>query len=373
MAPPKEISFDDIMPTGASKADTPVPPIAEPAALSADQVVYANRFVQQKYHPVVLIGSAAAGKTVMLLSLLAYFKNNAVGNNLSAFFGDDLFSAAESTLRDQADRYFERTVSDYVRGTTDAATKIGKPLFIPARVCGQSGTEAKFAFMESDGEWYQPDRSPNAQAFIAPFKPELEALLKQYPDGISFLWVAPHMSASAPGSGLATDADELMRQANESLSGAFQNYETLRRHNSARDTHMFIVTKWDTFVSETSPADIRVSLDRARDGEICHEVDNFIARIYAGPYGRFQAINSPLENKIVFRYSAGLFNDRSRGSGVGEETLNTYPRDVWNWLYEGALKGHDWDLPARPLISKPIPAPPTLLQRIFKAIGTVLD
>jgi hypothetical protein len=304
---------------------------------------------------------------------LAYFKNNAVGNNLSAFFGDDLFSAAEVNLRDQANRYFERTVADYVRGTTDAATKIGKPLFIPARVCGQSGTEVKFAFMESDGEWFQPDRSSSAQSFILPFKPELEALLRQYPDGISFLWVAPHMTASTPGSGLATDADELMRQANESLSGAFQNYETLRKHNSARDTHMFIVTKWDTFVSEISPADIRVSLDRSRDREISHEVDNFISKTYAGPYGRFQAINSPSQNKIVFRYSAGLFNARSRGTGVADDMLNTYPRDIWNWLYDGALRGHDWELSRGPLVPKPISKPPTLMQKVFKILGAVLD
>jgi hypothetical protein len=227
--------------------------------------------------------------------------------------------------------------------------------------------------MESDGEWFQPDRSSSAQSFILPFKPELEALLRQYPDGISFLWVAPHMTASTPGSGLATDADELMRQANESLSGAFQNYETLRKHNSARDTHMFIVTKWDTFVSEISPADIRVSLDRSRDREISHEVDNFISKTYAGPYGRFQAINSPSQNKIVFRYSAGLFNARSRGTGVADDMLNTYPRDIWNWLYDGALRGHDWELSRGPLVPKPISKPPTLMQKVFKILGAVLD
>jgi hypothetical protein len=379
MSQPKDVSFDDIKPnapiepseTKQQVSNSVTPPLPEPNQTNPSSPHhYANRFAAQKYHPVVLIGSAAAGKTVLLSSLLAFFKTHANESKLSIFFGDDFYRQSDSVLRDPAERYFDRTVADFINGTADTATRIGAPMFIPVKVSGESRPELKFAFMESDGEWFQPDRRPDAR-FTVPFKPELEALLRQFPDGISFIWVAPHMPEIV-GSGAMANAEELMQQANESLQGALRNYEALRRNNAARDHHMFLVSKWDTHFSETAPADIRLNLGRDQDERIGHEVENFILKTYSGAYGTFQALNSPPSNKVVFRYSAGLFSSRTKGVGVEDEVLRTYPRDVWNWLYRGMREGHDWNFAPGPLIPKPGAPKKSLLQMWDELVASIL-
>ena len=372
MSGPKELNFEDIQPRPQPETAAPsAPSNQQPQSAPAASLLYASRFASQQYHPVVFIGSAAAGKTVLLLSLLAFFRATTNERRLSAFFGDDLLRPNDREQIEQSRRYFNLTVSDYVRGTADSATRIGSPMFIPVRISGENRPEVKFAFMESDGEWYQPDRRTGSSDFFPPFKPELEALLRQYSDGISFVWVAPHMAGSITGAGAARDAEELTREADESLLGALGNYEAIRRNNSARDSHMLLVTKWDTYLSNLTPADIRLNLDRSNDSRVKHEVDGFLRQVYASSYARFQALNSP--NKVVFRYSAGLFASRDRfASDDIDEVLRTYPRDIWNWLYAGMQRGHEWSVEAGPLIPPPPRPKKTLLQQWDELLESIL-
>jgi hypothetical protein len=347
----------------------PSPSDERPQTNSVGQYPYAARFASQKYHPVVLIGSAAAGKTVLILSLLAYLKENLDEKRLSIYFGDDLLRPENRDLQASAKRYFDLTVAQYMRGTADQATRIDAPMFIPVKVCGESRSdgeprpELKFALMEGDGEWFQPNWDPSKGAFIPPFKPVLESLLRQYSDGISFLWVAPRTARPTSGAASNFDVEELTRRSDESLQGAFGNYEALRRHNSARDLHMLLVSQWDTHFSDTSPGDVRQNLDRNNDPWIKHEVEEILKTNYKQTYAAFRALSSPPGNKVVFRYSAGLFDSREKSVGDLRDILLTYPRDIWNWLYEGMRRGHEWELDSGPLLPKPAQRKKTVLQR----------
>jgi hypothetical protein len=380
MPEPKDITIDKIQAPLKTEAEailkSPPPEAAELPSPPTSTFSYATRFAAQRYHPVILIGSSAAGKTVLLLSLLAYFKGGESTKRLSVVFGDDLFKSAEKTLRDSSKNYFDRTVAEYIRGRTGGVTKLVVPMFIPAKVYGETQQDLKFAFMESSGEDFQPKDSPGKE-YTPAFQPDLASLLLQYPDGISFVWVAPHVPATVPRVAIDPKLDnydpgKLITDTDESLRFAFANYTTLRGRNSARDTHMLLVTKWDTYESKTLTNDIRTVLDRANDEPISHEVESYLEDTYGRVYGAFASLKSPADNKVIFRYSAGLFDNQLKTDNNIESLLRTYPRDVWNWLYDGMKTAHDWDLEPGPLIHVPPPPRPNFLQMLQQFVRKII-
>lgn len=357
------------------------PPPAEPSINSSDEysqeltppiftdelVADGNAFVgpsmtlrldKQGYHPIVFIGSSASGKSALLLSLLAFFKDSS-DLGMSVFFGTDLFRPDESDAHAESLRFFNKTLSEFVYGETAAATRIGSPMFIPVRIGGGGQHNGiKFAFLESEGEWYQPD--PNSKTYYKPFRPEIEDLLSQYADGITFVWVAPYAAANAVTGAYAPQVDpyQQVKVANESLEGALQNYEALRSHNSEKDSHIFLVTKWDTFRSQESP---EISpLLRDDEQAMRTEIDKFIAANYRSAYSTFKSIPGAANLKKTFRYSAGAFRSRTAlPMATPKEVLLGYPRDLWNWIYDGAITAHpSWSLNPGPLI--PVPQAPKL-------------
>jgi hypothetical protein len=374
---PKTLSFDDVQPEQATPKTDDAPKTAQAAERPAplfggEKFSYTNRFNTQKYHPVVLIGSENAGKTVLILSLLAYLKSNPNGKPIATFFGNDLFPpAGDKTLEATARRYFDVSVAQFMAGRSEANTKIDTPMFIPALVSGDDGRELRFAFMESDGEKYKPDWDRGDSRYPE-FNNELEKILRQYAEGISFIWVLPRAAKKMSSSAIEFDSEKTIRESGQSVLGAIGNYKELRGDNSARDTHMLLVSQWDTHVSDTSPADVYQKLDRANDSESAREVDQFLKARYAPAYASFRAINCPLQNKTIFRFSAGRFDTRDRNEGDLREILLTYPRDIWNWLYDGMRMGHDWNLDSGPLFPKPAPPQITLWDRIQKIVRTLI-
>src|ERR1700712_1693620 len=154
--PPRDLDFNSISPDPPpAEREIAAKPVAEldsAPPISGGTLSYATRFAAQRYHPVIFVGSSAAGKTVLLLSLLAYFKGGDDAGRLAAVFGDDFYKSSEKGLRDFAKNYFDRTVANYIRGETDQKTAITTPMFIPVKVSGESQADLKFVFMESDGE-----------------------------------------------------------------------------------------------------------------------------------------------------------------------------------------------------------------------------
>lgn len=365
----KEFVFDpapaDQMPSGpelsASDPASPPPTLGDPSAGVGDFAgpSMTMRLSKQGYHPILFIGSTASGKSALLLSLLAYFKDSP-DLGMSAFFGSDLFRADEMESHDESLGYFNRNLAEFVGGKTVGRTRTGgSPMYIPVRLGG--GTQhngVRFCFLESEGEWYQPDH--NSKSYYKPFRPEIEELLSQYPEGITFVWVAPFADASGAGGAYKPEVDPLqqIKVANESLQGALLNYEALRSHNSENDSHIFLVTKWDTYKSqhltEGSP------LVRVDEQGMRAEVDNFIAANYRSAYSTFKAIPGSARLKKTFRYSAGAFKGTaSLPMSVPKEVLLSYPRDLWNWIYESATVAHPgWALNPGPLI--PLPPRPKL-------------
>lgn len=313
-----------------------------------------QRLHKQNYHPVLLIGSSAAGKTALLLSLLAYFKQNP-SSRIGAFFGQDLFRGDEVALYEDALQFFNRSVAEFLGGETAAATRIGAPMFIPVRINGSEQPEVRLAFIESEGEWFQPD--PNLKSYYKPFRPDIEDLLGQYPEGISVIWVAPYAGSSCKASAYATaDPNAQTSVANESLQGAMANYEALRSQNCEKDSHIFLVTKWDNYKSQEI-TDITSSLDRNNDPLIRSEVNSFLYQTYRGAFSTFNAIKVPDSQKSVFRYTAGAFRSRtSLPIAATQETLLSYPRDMWNWLHRSVGIAHpEWNIGQRSLIPPPPP------------------
>ena len=364
----KDFEFGDDEPVevpATSSASSPSPQAVVHSVGNPDFAAV-NRLQDGDYHPVVLIGSSASGKSALLLSLLAYMRS-APENSVGMFFGHDFYQANNSDSLEQATEFFNRTLAEFMSGTTARATRIkGKPLFIPIVLKSELlQREIKLVFMESEGEWYQPD--PNSSRYYKGLRPEIERLLADYPHGISFVWVAPYSARDATQSSTSDPLSQI-RTANASLQGAFQEYVAVR-YQQAYDKHMMLVTKWDLYTTDSDEGtkDPDYRLDRANDKIMREYAKEFLSKNYASAYSSFAGLGE-LGQKTLFRYTAGAFRERTIKNPRPElqETLLSYPRDVWNWIYSGAQGSNEASgLPPGPLIPKPEPPKRTLLGSIL--------
>jgi len=331
-------------------------------SVSGDPIRFSKRLTEQKYHPVVFIGSSGSGKTALLLSLLTYFKKD-ISADLAIFFGSDFFKPSDKEVESGAESFFNKTAAEFMEGVTGIATRTS-PFFIPVRISGKDCPELKFAFLESEVENYQP--YPSSKKYYRNFRPEIQDLLSQYPEGITFIWVAP-LNSNQYADANTIDVDEQYRIANAALLGSLQNYEKLRSQNSLRDTHLFLVTKWDEYRSSFIE-DINSALDRHNDANNRAELDSFLNRYYKSSLSTFLAFKTHTGTKNVFRFTAGAYRNRENiPVSATQEILNSYPRDLWNWLHNAMILGHDWECGGSSLIK--IPKPPRItLKSIWETL-----
>ena len=139
------------------------------------------------YHPVILFGSAASGKTSLLASLLATVRTEPT-LLVTTVLGDPLLSLKSKYgryLQSRSEAFYFKTVQDFIDGRAPAKTNIQLPFFVPVVFRPKNHSELRFAFMESNGEWYRPDRS--SDAFFPVLRSEIENFIRHYQKGITFV------------------------------------------------------------------------------------------------------------------------------------------------------------------------------------------
>ena len=291
------------------------------------------------YHPVVVFGSSAAGKTTLLTSLLAYLQVDDAAQvevELGAPFAID-DEGYGRWAHEEATGLFFRSVEEFIAGRTQPATMSPRPFFVPVVIRPPGRLpEMRFAFLESRGDWYNPDTASNA--FFRRLRDEIAAVLLHYPKGISFLHVAPYTQLATwdPDAGLHEARDAALRgQADLALVGALNAYRAVRAVKH-RDAHLLLLTKWDAHAAPDGSEStfIAPALDEVVDVARERYPRGFAA------FGTLALGAAQPWQKQVMQYCAGIISGRTvtRPGGELREQLHRYPRVLWNWLYENATR-----------------------------------
>jgi hypothetical protein len=314
------------------------------------------------YHPVVLFGNANSGKTSLLLSLFALLRTDpslATGLELGdpIIATDSLFGRY---LYDQAEGFFGKKTQDFIEGRASPKTAIDLPFFVPIIFRPENKPEIRFAFMESNGEWYRADRS--TERLFPALRQQIEDFIACYQGPITFIHLLPYTQQIVyGGSGdQLTDATE-MKEAQLAVVGALLAYQRARV-NKQDDRHLVLVTKWDAHErEETDRTDVLVNT-----GE---QPEAFANDHYEQAMAVFKGLGLSSAQQNINAYCAGIMAGQNvimpkRGEELREAVLN-YPTQLWRWLYRSTME----QLGERPI--DPFPALPKphwfgrLLDRLF--------
>lgn len=287
------------------------------------------------YHPVIIFGSSNSGKSSLLGSLLAYFQVD-TSKEVGITFGDSLVPSETTHGKDaiaKAETFFYRSVHEFIGGEAHVATKVNYPFFIPVIIRPKGKEEMKFAFMESNGEWYKPDR--DTDRFFQSLKGEINGILRHYQKGISFIHVAPLTQSNVRDGEINHEFERNeIRDASLALTGALDSYTRIRTIKS-QDSHMFLVTKWDAYTEQDKEL-----FDVLANPEL-GKVEEFANEKYTQGFAAFKGLSIDSSQKSIMQYCSGLISGRSIIKPSKELTpvLNKYPETMWNWLYKNASGG----------------------------------
>lgn len=302
--------------------------------------ILAQQLEEQGYHPVFIFGTAFAGKTAMLSSMLAYPQAGVAAEQVELALGDPLLPLDDAYGRksfDYAEYIFNHAVQRYMDGSVEGSSQYQEPFFVPIVVRPHNGPEVKIAFLESRGEWFEPRHETNA--LYQPLKSEISGVLKHFSRGISMIYVAPYTQIKLWDddyvSGHGADDVQLIKTANLGIRGGIQSYSKVRPARD-RDAHMFLITKWD---AHAQPGNDLELFNAPTEEQIVQ-----VARMkYTTAYAAFQSLVTNSQQpwqKTVRHYCAGTISGREvlRPNESNAEIIYGFPRRLWNWVYANASR-----------------------------------
>ena len=341
MAGPEDFVIQDVVtapPPRTSEVPSPTAP-RDVSAPSLDEVAaagpeLAKQMADLGYHPVVLFGMAAAGKTSLLSSLLALIRTEPALES-ALVRGDALIdpqSVYGKYLMQNAEQFFGQTVQNFIAGRAPGATKLPLPFFVPVIFRPKGKPEVKIAFMESAGEWYRPQK--NTDRYFPALRKEIETFVRSFQLGISFIHLAPYTQTAIRSLSADRSSDPAeIADASLALAGALGAYEEIRA-NKELDHHLMLVTKWDAH--QVHQANLSEILMETGDA-----VEPFVLQHYSQAYAAFKGLSVPQSQLSLQHYCAGII------SGTDHQTLRidnehrpavlSFPKELWAWIYGNAL------------------------------------
>jgi hypothetical protein len=285
-------------------------------------------------HPVVTFGLTNSGKSSLLASLFTFLRlvpELRIGFSL----GTPLLGNSpdyDRFARESAQRFFYTSVQVFIAGTAHEATRIPAPYFIPVVIRPPDLPEICFAFMESNGEWYDVEDRNDSASFFPQLRGEIEGVLRHYPRPMSLIYLAPYTQREIrPGSLQQVDSTDDLRYADLALVGACESYNQIRRPTGVNDNHLLLVSKWDAHASQQDRTIADVLANTRLD-----DVKRFLFRHYTQTLSHL----STLDGSIVDHYCSGIMDGRNVRRLSREDHLwslvSSYPRRLWNWLYGNA-------------------------------------
>lgn len=328
----------------------------------------AEKMQDHGFHPVVIFGSPYSGKSTMLQSLFGCLMTE-VDQGIGIYLDESMIpegTAYGRFARESAHAFFYRGMQEFIDGKGEQKTRARFPFFIPVRIVPPNKPEVRIAFMESDGEWYKPNK--DTPRYYKELREEINGILLNYQRGITFLHVAPYTQLKTWTSekGSEEQNKQEIRDADSALVGALNSYESVRPFKTD-DSHMMIMTKWDA----RKPNGQHESLEEALLNVSDESLSSALVSQYQQGFSVFNSLKIPKDRKRLMRYCAGIMREREVVPPKTPElqaALNQYRQNLWNWIYSNATRTSPDISESIPLFDPPKTKPPGPIDRITSAL-----
>jgi GTPase SAR1 family protein len=315
---------------------------------------FANSMAEEGFHPVLIFGAPASGKTAFLLSLIKYmFVGSASDSQIRLsleYFPNESLSIRRDLIEQDKERWFEvkkyanilfnKHATDFLQSNQIAsATDVSYPFFIPIEITPKKEglKPLKIAFLEGKGEWYSPKFDDESRSPHQTFRPEILAFLEHYPGSITSVFVAPYAVESYESNidGESSASAPKIRERDFALYGLIDQFEKFRSNQIGSDNYLYLMTKWDIRCGSISNPDFIYNDIAILKGEIQAK--------FPMSFNRFQNIkeisldnrgNKHISKKTVSAYCAGIM----RASVISLPTesrvrVDHFSRKLWNYFY----------------------------------------
>jgi hypothetical protein len=301
----------------------------------------ASQLFKFNYHPVLIFGGPASGKTSFITSMLASLKLSADWK-LSAQLNEPIISADTdfgTVQKEESKRLFYQTVQKFIEGQAASQTSAKlAPMFLPLTI--RSGTlnqALNIALMESAGEFYRPN--PNSPEYFAKLRPDTESFIRDFEGGISFIYVLPYTMIDIRATGVDRSLDPArLREAEAAIVGILEAYQQIRV-NKSRDFHLLLLTKWDAhFDQKKQEEELEMSEILV---DTYDDVIPFLEETYPQALASLNSLQVMSNQRLSTNYCAGLITGRV----ISPNTKNIETRDairehqkkVWKWIWRNAV------------------------------------
>lgn len=299
--------------------------------ISSGQLTLARSLVVKKYHPVMIFGTQASGKSSLLASLFNYLQNDPRSQAI-CLLGEWILPIETkngAAVASEVSRFFNRAVMNFNSGVavprTDHETI---PYFIPVVLRPNNGKpDIRIAFLESTGENYEI-KTEEVNYFPA-LRAEVMDVYRNFPGSLSILVVAPYTLKDAYTDQEIEKPDDISFQlVDQALYAALQSYQRERRWLDM-DNYMFVLTKWDVYTGGISNSEFTNPPNGL--------VEKVITERYRLSWNFYRSMRKK-GNSNSMQYSAGLITGDSvvQVPDKLKASINLFPRALWNWLYKNA-------------------------------------
>jgi len=320
---------------------------------------YANSMAEDGFHPVLIFGAPASGKTTFLLSLIRYMF---VGQNCDAqirlclepFPNESTGIKAEhkdldrdrwSAVKKYANDLFNKNATDFLQSNQIAPrTEVKFPFFIPIEITPKKENlkPLKIAFLEGEGEWYRLNTDGESTSPHKTFRHEILAFLERYPYPITAIFVAPFAidGYESNQDGESSRSAPKVKERDFALYGIIDQFEKARINQIGADNYLYLLTKWDIRCGSVSHPEFIYTDYNVVKTEINSKFPMSLNRfnnIREGEPVRVKGKMIGNSKKTVSAYCAGIL--RYAVLSLPEESsraVDHYSRKIWNYLYLNA-------------------------------------
>lgn len=337
----KNNAFSDLLDAAArNQAQREPEPAAQPDAMDhGERHVHEARgeslgrsLSANGFHPVLIFGTAATGKTTFLTSMLSFFTSTPdVGVTIT--LGDPI-STTEVGMKahESSEKLFHLQVNNYLNGLAPVQNQESFPFFVPVELRRRRNHElTRIALMESSGELWSVAAKKN---FVQELREEIIDVYVNYPYPITVIMVVPYaMSEGYTGEDSSEDDKSTFRDSDIALHQTLQVYQRYRPPQ-IRDSFYFVLTKWDLHTQILASDEFLNP-----DDEVVREL---VRQRFPRAFGHFENM-ADQDLAQCTPYSAGLIG----GTKILEipknlkPALDEFPYRLWRWIYANATNGRD--------------------------------
>ena len=295
------------------------------------------------YHPVIIVGANASGKSSFVASLLARTYASDHGNGVDFRLAQDCIFPEQhpryAAIETQTRLFYDGTVGSFADWQLVARTGYEHPFYVPVELVPRDARfpPIRLAFLECRGEFFNPAiekvRDLNSEREYltrSRFPDEISSVLANFNLPISFVYVAP--------CSVRDDAHGInRRKADLAVYYGMERIQGIRGRSGLdmSDQHLLLLSKWDEHVGGVSSPEFVHTL--------VSDVEDVLRVRFPESWKKYcsmrpAALGSPYH---VMQYTAGPVAEGqfARAAPESHMLLDRYPRTVLNWLYGNAVPG----------------------------------